>query len=152
MMPKQHKPQRAVWLACALVLAAPGWALAASGQAVSVHLRDQTDHGKTTSMSIAAAPGAVKAGSVTFTVHNDSHALKHEMLLLLNMPSGGFPYDAKIQRVIESKVKKFVDTDPIAPGGTVVKTVTLAPGHYSIICNQPGHYEMGMHTPFTVTK
>jgi len=29
--------------------------------------------------------------------------------------------------------------------------ITLAPGHYAVACNLPGHYRMGMHQEFQVT-
>ena len=35
-----------------------------------------------------------------------------------------------------------------APSETL--TLTLKPGHYSIICNLPGHYTGGMYTDLTV--
>ena len=31
-----------------------------------------------------------------------------------------------------------------------VRLVTLAPGHYVVICNLPGHYASGMHADLTV--
>jgi uncharacterized cupredoxin-like copper-binding protein len=30
-------------------------------------------------------------------------------------------------------------------------TVTLAPGHYELVCNLPGHYTAGMYTQLDVT-
>lgn len=32
-----------------------------------------------------------------------------------------------------------------------LETVTLAAGSYVLVCNLPGHYELGMHTNFTVS-
>ncbi|MGV8964931.1 MAG: sulfocyanin-like copper-binding protein [Cellulomonas sp.] len=29
--------------------------------------------------------------------------------------------------------------------------MTLAPGHYELICNLPGHYAAGMYTELTVS-
>lgn len=143
--------RRGVFLAAsALAIGAPAYA--AGGTQVAVTLHDQTDAAGASHMFIEAKPGQIKAGTATFTVHNASKTLTHEMLLLLNDPSGSFPYSQKDQMVIEEKVKKFVDTDDIAPGATVTRTVELAPGNYTMICNQAGHYQMGMKTSFTVVK
>jgi hypothetical protein len=37
------------------------------------------------------------------------------------------------------------------PGQTRLLTATLAPGHYVIACNLPGHFIAGMHLDITVT-
>jgi uncharacterized cupredoxin-like copper-binding protein len=37
------------------------------------------------------------------------------------------------------------------PGETRLLTTTLAPGHYIIVCNLPGHFMAGMHVDITVT-
>ncbi len=62
------------------------------------------------------------------------------------------PYNTKDQRVIEAKTVKLVDTDDIRPGASVRKTVSLRPGAYEMICNQPGHYAQGMRADFTVNR
>ena len=35
-------------------------------------------------------------------------------------------------------------------GASGSTSVTLAPGHYVVICNLPGHYASGMHADLTV--
>jgi uncharacterized cupredoxin-like copper-binding protein len=37
------------------------------------------------------------------------------------------------------------------PGQSRLLTATLAPGHYVIACNLPGHFVSGMHVDITVT-
>ena len=41
--------------------------------------------------------------------------------------------------------------EDIAPGKNKRVTLKLAPGRYVLICNQPGHYSMGLHTSLLVT-
>ena len=36
------------------------------------------------------------------------------------------------------------------PGTTMMLSLDLAPGHYAVLCNLPGHYAMGMHQDFDV--
>jgi uncharacterized cupredoxin-like copper-binding protein len=38
----------------------------------------------------------------------------------------------------------------VPPGRTERLTVRLEPGHYSLICNFPGHYMGGMHADLRV--
>ncbi len=41
--------------------------------------------------------------------------------------------------------------DPnLKPGETRTFTLNLAAGHYVLVCNLAGHYQMGMRAPFTV--
>jgi uncharacterized cupredoxin-like copper-binding protein len=42
------------------------------------------------------------------------------------------------------------ETGDVKAGQTKVLSITLAPGHYAVVCNLPGHYRMGMHQDFTV--
>ncbi len=130
-----------------LLTAAP---LAMAAQAVHVQLQDPSSGNGVSVMRILASPAQVQPGRVTFDVQNDSKALVHEMLLLKRPAGGKLPYDAATQRVIEARTVKLVDTDDIKPGASVTETVSLKPGRYEIICNQPGHYMQGMKTPFTV--
>jgi len=43
------------------------------------------------------------------------------------------------------------EIEDIAPGDTPSLTVNLDAANYVIICNIPGHYAQGMHTPFVVS-
>jgi uncharacterized cupredoxin-like copper-binding protein len=38
----------------------------------------------------------------------------------------------------------------IPPGETRLMAADLAPGHYALVCNLPGHYGLGMHVDITV--
>jgi hypothetical protein len=38
----------------------------------------------------------------------------------------------------------------LKPGETRLLTTTLAPGHYVMVCDLPGHYRAGMHLTITV--
>ena len=39
----------------------------------------------------------------------------------------------------------------IVPGASGWMTITLAPGHYELVCNLAGHYRSGMFAELTVT-
>lgn len=126
---------------------------ARAASTVRVLLQDPSTGNGVTKMQIVPDPDHVKAGRVTFAITNESKDLVHEMLLLREPRAGSpLPYNTKDQRVIEAKTVKLVDSDDIKPGASVRKTVTLRPGSYEMICNQPDHYAQGMKAAFTVTR
>ena len=43
------------------------------------------------------------------------------------------------------------EQEDIGAGETRALAVNLQPGKYVLICNTPGHYQLGMHTGFSVT-
>lgn len=132
------------------LIAASGPAAVAATQ-VSVVLEDQSTRVGIQGMRMEATPDTVKAGRVELTVKNASQAVVHE-LLLVKAPAGGKPpYDDRAQRIVENRLVKLIDIDDIPPGRSVRKVVTLPPGTYEMLCNQPGHYAQGMHTAFSVT-
>lgn len=133
---------------CLLLAATP--AIASAATPVSVDLQDPSTGDAMKAMQIVPSPATVKSGRVTFKITNRSKTLVHELLLIKPAAGANLDYDAKQQRVVEDKLVKLVDTDDIQSGKSVTKTVTLKPGHYEMICNQPGHYQQGMHTAFDV--
>jgi hypothetical protein len=44
------------------------------------------------------------------------------------------------------------EIEPFAPGAQQSISINLESGTYVLICNLPGHYQMGMRTSFTVTE
>jgi uncharacterized cupredoxin-like copper-binding protein len=68
-------------------------------------------------------------------------------------PNGGkLPYDEKVGRVIENRIKDLGEVSDLPPGKSGSLTLTLTPGNYLLICNQPNHYRAGMWTRLTVTR
>ncbi|KAA1011348.1 hypothetical protein FVF58_15520 [Paraburkholderia panacisoli] len=93
----------------------------------------------------------VKAGSVTFEVSNaPDTGLMHELVVLkTDMADDKLP--VKNGQVRESQFKKMGEVEDISPGKSRHITLKLPPGRYVLICNQTGHYSMGMHTSLVVT-
>ncbi len=128
----------------ALLFAMPMAARAAG--TVTVKLEDMTDHG-VKKMEIVASPDTVQAGKVTFDIANKSKYLEHEMLVVKPEPNGKpFPFNVKADQVIESKIDKLEDSGDLQAGQSTVTHVTLKPGTYVLMCNEPGHYKAGMWT------
>ncbi|WP_169542246.1 hypothetical protein [Solirubrobacter soli] len=89
----------------------------------------------------------VAAGKVTFTVTNDG-AVTHEYIVLkTSQPAAQLPVSGG--RASEAGHVSEIGDLPV--GKTKTVTLDLKPGHYSIICNPPGHYLGGMHADLTVS-
>jgi uncharacterized cupredoxin-like copper-binding protein len=112
---------------------------------------DPTLTGATT-MATRLDKATVKAGPVTFVVHNASKSAMHEMVLIAAKdPKMTMPMDDKEDKVVEDKVKHLGEVADLEPGTSGSLKRKLAPGSYILICNQPGHYHAGMWATLTVT-
>ena len=95
----------------------------------------------------------LKAGKVTFDVTNASQDQIHEMLVLRTDAVGQpLPYDAKDEKVIEQNTQDLGEVADLDPGKGGTLTLDLRPGHYILICNQPGHFMHGMKADLTVAN
>ena len=91
------------------------------------------------------APSSTTAGTVTFDVHNTGK-VKHEFVVLrTDKPAGALGAGARI-----SESGNVGEAGDLAPGESKTASIKLAPGHYVLVCNLPGHYKAGMHADFTV--
>jgi uncharacterized cupredoxin-like copper-binding protein len=86
------------------------------------------------------------AGRLTFRVHN-AGSISHE-LVMVKTPRAAADLPLKAGRAVENA--NVGETGDMQPGATKSVSVNLAPGHYALICNLPGHYLAGQHTDFTV--
>lgn len=120
---------------------------------VRVDLMDPSSGPSVKSMMIKTDQQSVKAGPVKFLVSNDSKSLVHEMIVVsVADPNTPLPYDRKDHRVIESKIKDLGEASDLPPGTKKTLTLTLKPGKYILMCNQPDHYKSGMKANLTVTQ
>ena len=132
---------------------AAGEAAGVSPTVVHVELMDPSSGPSVKSMMIKADRQSVKAGPVTFMVSNDSKNLVHEMIVVsVADPNTPLPYDLKDDRVMESKIKDLGEASDLPPGTKKTLTLTLKPGNYILMCNQPAHYKTGMKANLTVTQ
>lgn len=99
-----------------------------------------------TEMKITDSVAKVAAGKVTFTVTNDG-AMTHEYVVLkTSRPAASLP----VSNGRASEAGHVGEIGDLPVGRTKTLTLNLKAGHYSIICNLPGHYLGGMHTDLTV--
>ena len=90
----------------------------------------------------------VKAGTVKIGVQN-SGAMAHQFdLIKTDVAADKLPVDQGSAKAKEDGLVKQVLN--IGIGKTAVVTADLAAGHYVILCNVPGHYQLGMRADLTV--
>jgi uncharacterized cupredoxin-like copper-binding protein len=97
-----------------------------------------------------AAPGTLRAGAVTFRVHNkgpDSHEL-----ILVRVGSSGLPLRRDGLSVDEDALEHETagSLEPGGPGVTRKLKVRLTRGRYEFLCNMSGHFMGGMHSVLVV--
>jgi uncharacterized cupredoxin-like copper-binding protein len=93
----------------------------------------------------------VKAGPVTFDVHNSAENNMVHELVVLKTPLADDALPVRDGQVQEQKLRKMGEIEDVAPGKTKRLTINLASGHYVLVCNKPGHYSMGMHAALVAT-
>lgn len=125
--------------------------LARAATSINVTLQDPTDPG-VDGMKMTATPDKVKAGPVVIHAVNQSKGGMHEVVVL----GGGatpdhLPYDPVKGQVIESQTTDLGEVPDLGPGKSGTLDLTLKPGTYLLICNQPGHFRAGMWTRLIVT-
>jgi uncharacterized cupredoxin-like copper-binding protein len=86
------------------------------------------------------------AGKITFRVDNIGKA-KHEFVILRTGAHAGLLPKHEGEASENGNVGEIGNLDP---GQAKNLTLDLTAGHYSLICNLPGHYMGGMHANFNV--
>lgn len=124
---------------------------AALDPVVNVALEDSSTGGARSDMRITLDQDMIKAGQITFQATNRSNTLLHEVLVVrIAAKSTDLPYSEKKARVIESRILRLGEISDLKPGASGFLKLKLKPGHYLLICNQPGHFKAGMKASFEV--
>lgn len=100
-----------------------------------------------TEMKITDSVAKVAAGKVVFTVTNNGSMTHEYVVLKTSQPAANLPLSGGRA----SEAGHVGEIGDLPAGATKSLTLSLKPGHYSIICNLPGHYTGGMHTDLTVS-
>ncbi|AFQ51884.1 plastocyanin/azurin family copper-binding protein [Burkholderia cepacia] len=134
---------------CRIVVVAGVTAL---GVASHASWAQQTVNATLLSNSIQLKTHNVKSGRVTLDVKNAAdNNMEHELVVLkTDLSDDALPVSKG--QVLEHKLRKIGEVEDIAPGRSKRASFKLAPGHYALICNKPGHYEAGMHAALVVTR
>jgi len=91
---------------------------------------------------------SVKAGKIKIGVRNLA-AMEHSFeVLKTDLAPDKLPTDLASAKAKEDG--KVGEIASIPAGKSASVTLDLTPGKYVFICNVAGHYQLGMHTAFTV--
>jgi uncharacterized cupredoxin-like copper-binding protein len=91
---------------------------------------------------------SAKAGKIKIGVRNLA-AMEHSFeVIKTDLPSDKLPVDGASAKAKEDGKVGEIKSIPAAKSASV--TVDLQPGKYAFICNIAGHYQLGMHTGFSV--
>ncbi len=136
-----------------LGLSAAAHATGGSPAVVHVDLMDPSTNSSIKAMTIKTDAKDVRAGRVIFQVSNDSKGLVHEMIVVsVANRLAPLPYDRADNRVDEAKINDLGEAPDLKPGEKKTLQLTLKPGNYILMCNQPNHYKSGMETRLVVTQ
>jgi uncharacterized cupredoxin-like copper-binding protein len=100
--------------------------------------------------SAAQAPTYVSITEKEFSLTLSRLKVHHGVAIVQVLNFGMDNHDLVIQsNAPGSKPIRFA---PLAPGTHVSRTITLAPGRYTLWCSIANHRKLGMVAPLTVTK
>jgi uncharacterized cupredoxin-like copper-binding protein len=91
---------------------------------------------------------SVKAGTIKIGVRNLGTMEHSFQVLKTDLPPDKLPVDGASAKAKEDG--KVGEIPTIPAGKSAAVTIDLAPGKYVFICNVASHYQLGMHTGFTV--
>lgn len=126
--------------AVALLLSACAGASAPATTKITATLTDN---------KITLSSNSAPAGTVTFSVKN-SGAMEHELVVLrTDVAEDKIAPDADEPGKVEEE-GNLGESGDLAAGDTKEFTLQLPAGTYVLICNEIGHYQLGMHVAFVV--
>jgi uncharacterized cupredoxin-like copper-binding protein len=117
--------------------------------AAAAPVQGGTINASLTDMKVSVDRTSVPAGAVTFVVKNTG-AVVHELVVIqTNVAQDKIAMDMDEAGKMD-ETGNVGETGDVNAGESKTFTVTLAPGHYVLMCNEIGHYAAGMHMTFTV--
>jgi uncharacterized cupredoxin-like copper-binding protein len=92
-----------------------------------------------------SAPSTIRAGAVSFTVHNEGPE-RHEFIVARVGGTSSLALRPDGLTIDEEALQKqeVGELEPGEPGTVRTLHLTLAPGRYVFFCNMAGHYLGGM--------
>jgi len=99
-----------------------------------------------TDFAVKADPGTVKAGHNVFAVRNRASMIHDLVVINTDLAPNALPMDGGKAKE-DGKVGGVAN---ISAGVSRKLVLDLPAGHYVLICNVPGHYQLGMRAALTV--
>lgn len=138
----------------AVATSAQGVGSAVSGSATAVASGQETEITATEKdFSITLGTKTTSGHKVEFKIHNDGPTVHEFVVFKTDLAEDKLPLDSDGTKVQEDapSVTHIDEEENVASGGDARLDIdNLASGHYVIICNIAGHYQLGMHASLTV--
>lgn len=100
--------------------------------------------------SVTPSTRAVEAGSVTFAARNAGKQTHEFVALRTRRAPGKLPVAGAQPKTTATGIESVANIPGLDPGESRSREVRLQTGSYVLICNLPGHYQLGMRVAFTV--
>ncbi len=101
--------------------------------------------------TIQASKTTAQAGDVVFNIANQNGQVLHQLLVAQTDTPAAQLHLGADSKVVVTGLNIVARVDQVDVGQSAALTAHLAPGHYVLLCNIVGHYQLGMHVDFTVT-
>ena len=97
---------------------------------------------------------SVPPGDVTFVLNNAGTMAHQFIVIATDLSADGLPLNENTgQADIESaELEVVLSQEAFPPGPGPSMAISMAPGHYVLICNISGHYQQGMRFDFVVEE
>ena len=105
----------------------------------------KTSDVKLNEWNVSPSATTVAAGKVKISAANDGKTTHEMVILRTDKPAASLGSGKRV-----SEAGSVGEISDLKAGASASKTFDLAPGHYVVICNLPGHYSAGMHADLTV--
>ena len=102
-----------------------------------------------TDTAISLSGTDFSAGTINLRVVNAGTVMHSLVLIKTNLAADKIPADAKEPAKADERGSVF-SAGQIQAGETKTFVVPVTSGKYVLICNEPAHYIVGMHTAFAV--
>ena len=99
--------------------------------------------------AITLDQSSAPAGKVTFAVTNAGSVVHSLLVIKTNLDQSKIPASPQDASRVDER-GSVGSLGQLQPGQSKEFTLDLAAGKYVIVCNEPAHYLVGMHTAFTV--
>lgn len=103
-----------------------------------------------TDNAIQLSQSSIPNGPVTITVKNAGTVVHTLVVLKTNLSHDKIPLDPANQAKADERGKVGGTAAELKAGQSVDLKLDLSAGKYVLICNEPAHYQIGMHAPLTV--
>lgn len=98
---------------------------------------------------VVLSPATVSAGRVVFDTVNTADDAIHEIEVFAGADGTVLPVAGSVADT--TGLTLLDEIEDIVPGGRARLAVDVRPGTYLVVCNLPGHYQLGMWAVLTVT-